>query len=72
MGSEGTTCRTSCGDSAGRAHDAAGRRRCKASTYATTTTHDTPELQWQIASYADVELLMGEAPTLIGCVHQDP
>jgi hypothetical protein len=40
--------------------------------YATTTTHDTPELQWQIASYADVELLMGEAPTLIGCVHQDP
>ena len=41
--------------------------------YATTTrTQDTPELQWQLASYADVELLMGEAPTLIGCVHEDP
>ena len=40
--------------------------------YATTKTQDTPELQWQIASYADVELLMGEAPTLIGCVHADP
>ena len=24
------------------------------------------------ADYADVELLMGEAPTLIGCVHTDP
>ena len=41
--------------------------------YATTTrTQGTPELQWQLASYADVELLMGEAPTLIGCVHEDP
>ena len=40
--------------------------------YANTQTQETPELQWQIASYADVELLMGEAPTLIGCVHQDP
>ena len=41
--------------------------------YATTTrTQGTPELQWQLASYADVELPMGEAPTLIGCVHEDP
>ena len=47
--------------------------------YASSTTssstlggQDTAELQWQIASYADVELLMGEAPTLIGCVHADP
>ena len=41
--------------------------------YATTIrTQGTPELQWQLASYADVELLMGEAPTLIGCVHEDP
>ena len=40
--------------------------------YATTTrsqdttarSQETPELQWQLASYADVELLMAEAPTL--------
>ena len=30
------------------------------------------QLQFRAASHADVELLMGEAPTLIGCLQTDP
>ena len=47
--------------------------------YATMVTHADSEaasslsrLQFRMADYKDVELLVGEAPTLVGCVHQDP
>ena len=40
-------------------------------TVAAPSASDEPTLQFRAASYADVELLMGEAPTLIGCCQQD-
>ena len=45
------------------------------STAPGASSDDLPELQqlqFCAASYADVELLMGEAPTLIGCLQTDP
>ena len=45
---------------------------CAVGSAAPGASSDAAPLQFRAARYADVELLMGEAPTLIGCLQTDP